>query len=100
MKSGPTLKAWTVRPRRRQASRSPSVTVVLPTPLPVPAMTNTFAISADPCRLERRHLGIETGGRPGQVHEQGAARAFAQPQRQLQIRTQAQVLQHARVTGL
>src|SRR4029453_17907302 len=39
MKSGPTLKAWTVRPRRRNASSSPSVTVVLPTPLAVPAMT-------------------------------------------------------------
>src|SRR5215470_13573652 len=39
MKSGPTLKAWTVRPRRRNASSRPRVTVVLPTPLATPATT-------------------------------------------------------------
>src|SRR2546428_7290841 len=43
MKSGPTLKAWTVKPLRRNASRSPSVTVVLPTPLATPAMTRRRA---------------------------------------------------------
>src|SRR5579884_3568101 len=37
MKSGPTLNACTVRPRRRSAPISPSATVVLPTPLWVPA---------------------------------------------------------------
>src|SRR4029453_17923275 len=36
MKAGPTLKAWTVSPRRRNASSRPSVTVVLPTPLATP----------------------------------------------------------------
>src|SRR5215510_6461466 len=41
MKSGPTLKAWTVRPRRRNASSRPRVTVVLPTPLATPATTST-----------------------------------------------------------
>src|SRR5215471_19039112 len=39
MKSGPTLKPWTIRPRRRKASSKPSVTVVLPTPLATPAIT-------------------------------------------------------------
>src|SRR5438094_10642360 len=39
MKSGPTLKAWTVSPRRRRASSSASVTVVLPTPLDTPPTT-------------------------------------------------------------
>src|SRR6266498_2072354 len=38
MKSGPTLKGCTRRPRSFRAARSASVTVVLPTPLCVPAM--------------------------------------------------------------
>src|SRR2546426_12819143 len=41
MKSGPTLKACTVSPRRRNASSRLIVTVVLPTPLDTPAMTST-----------------------------------------------------------
>src|SRR5712664_1808557 len=41
MKSGPTLKACTVSPRRRNASSRLTVTVVLPTPLATPAMTST-----------------------------------------------------------
>src|SRR2546426_3913075 len=40
MKSGPTLKGCTRRPRSFRAARSASVTVVLPTPLCVPAMTS------------------------------------------------------------
>src|SRR5258706_1061381 len=40
MKSGPILKGWTPRPRRRSAAMTPRATVVLPTPLCVPAITN------------------------------------------------------------
>src|SRR3989442_4021278 len=40
MKSGPTLKGCTRRPRSFRAARSASVTVVMPTPLCVPAMTS------------------------------------------------------------
>src|SRR2546425_4596451 len=40
MKSGPTLKGCTLRPRSFRAAKSASVTVVLPTPLCVPAMTS------------------------------------------------------------
>jgi hypothetical protein len=39
MKSGPTLKGWTFKPRFRSAAMRPRVTVVLPTPLWVPAMS-------------------------------------------------------------
>jgi len=39
MKSGPTLKGWTVSPRRWSEAMRPSVTVVLPTPLCVPPTT-------------------------------------------------------------
>src|SRR5262250_2411898 len=39
MKSGPTLKGWTLSFRQRSAANSPRVTVVLPTPLWVPAIT-------------------------------------------------------------
>jgi hypothetical protein len=38
MKSGPTLKAWTVSPRALKAAMRPAVMVVLPTLLAVPAM--------------------------------------------------------------
>ena len=38
MKSGPTLKGCTTRPRARKAAMIPRVTVVLPTPLWVPAI--------------------------------------------------------------
>src|SRR5262249_27849410 len=51
MKSGPTLKAWTVRPRRRNASSRPRVTVVLPTPLATPATTNTRGELDDGARI-------------------------------------------------
>src|SRR3989449_7520542 len=40
MKSGPTLRGCTRRPRSFRAARSASVTVVFPTPLCVPAMTS------------------------------------------------------------
>src|SRR5213082_2513018 len=40
MKSGPTLNAWTARPRRRSASSSPSVSDVFPTPDATPAITS------------------------------------------------------------
>lgn len=44
MKSGPTLKGCTSRPRLRNAAISPRVTVVLPTPLCVPAMSTAGII--------------------------------------------------------
>src|SRR5262249_58750950 len=51
MKSGPTLKAWTVSPRRRNASSRPRVTVVLPTPLATPATTSTRGELDDGARI-------------------------------------------------
>ena len=47
MKSGPTLKPWTARPRRLNASNNPSVTVVLPTPLATPAITTRRGVFTD-----------------------------------------------------
>src|SRR2546428_2565224 len=55
MKSGPTLKGCTRRPRSFRAARSASVTVVLPTPLCVPAMTSRgkfIVIIVEPLLLE------------------------------------------------
>src|SRR5437867_791113 len=46
MKSGPTLNAWTRRPRRRRASSRPSVMDVLPTPVDTPATTRMRIIAA------------------------------------------------------
>src|SRR4030095_5729923 len=51
MKSGPTLKAWTVSPRRRNVSQRPRVTVVLPTPLATPATTSTRGELDDDARI-------------------------------------------------
>jgi hypothetical protein len=39
MKSGPTLKGWTVSPRAAKAAMSPRATVVFPHPLQVPPIT-------------------------------------------------------------
>src|SRR5437867_13349761 len=46
MKSGPTLNAWTRRPRPRSASSRPSVMDVLPTPVDTPATTRMRIIAA------------------------------------------------------
>jgi hypothetical protein len=43
MKSGPTLKGWTLYFLLR-AAIMPSATVVLPTPLPVPAIRSAFVL--------------------------------------------------------
>ena len=65
MKSGPTLKGCTTRPRRRKTSSNPSVIVVFPTPLAAPATTSA-GITGMPLD-ERGHRGsagrIETPGR-------------------------------------
>ena len=42
MKSGPHLKAFTLKPRDRSAAMMARATVVLPTPLAVPATTKAF----------------------------------------------------------
>src|SRR3989449_4308023 len=66
MKSGPTLKAWTVKPLRRNASRSPSVTVVLPTPLATPAMTRRRGDLENATLIPRPPAKTGCGGtRPG-----------------------------------
>src|SRR5512132_4476210 len=66
MKSGPTLKAWTVKPLRRNASRSPSVTVVLPTPLATPAMTRRRGDLEKAALIPRPPAKTGCGGRrPG-----------------------------------
>src|SRR6266540_407353 len=60
MKSGPTLKGWTIKQRRRRAAITPTDTDVLPTPLWVPATTSAFIVRlpavlrADP----RGRLGV------------------------------------------
>ena len=58
IKSGPTLKACTARPRRWSASNSPSVTVVFPTPLETPAMTRTGTISD--ARIDRSNTPADS----------------------------------------
>src|ERR1700704_5079522 len=71
MKSGPTLKAWTVSPRRRNASSNPSVTVVFPTPLDTPPITRIRVAvvvtlipgpPARPVRLVRARVGLLASG--------------------------------------
>src|SRR5262245_19683100 len=70
MKSGPTLKAWTARPRRRKAASNPSVTVVLPTPLATPATTSTRAevtarslvLPREPAGVVRARIGLLASG--------------------------------------
>ena len=49
MKSGPALKAWTLRTLDRR-DISPVAMEVLPTPLPVPAMTTPLTASPSGCR--------------------------------------------------
>src|SRR5204863_10139435 len=104
MKSGPTLNACMVKPRRRNASSSPSVIVVLPTPLDTPAMTSTRAESGTgpvhSRRLERRHLGVDLRGGARQMNEDGGARSLTEAHAEVEVRRQAEVPERDRMPRL
>src|SRR5262245_36872739 len=111
MKSGPTLNAWTARPRRRNASSKPSVTVVLPTPLDTPATTSAGTCrvriarssvepTGDAGRLERRHLGEHRHRGPGQRDGEGRPRALAEPHPKIEVRLEPEIDERAAMPGL
>src|SRR5215470_19173162 len=78
MKSGPTLNAWTTRPRRRNASRRPSVTVVLPTPLATPAITRTRGAEGTTDSMSSREdrSGMYSPGQVSWLSDRPTPRAF------------------------
>src|SRR2546427_8424157 len=78
MKSGPTLKACTVSPRRRNASSRLTVTVVLPTPLATPAMTSTrgFTRLISPGSSREDRLTVYAPGQVSWLSDRPNPRAF------------------------
>ena len=80
VRSGPTLKPWTRRPRWRSAAMTPTATVVFPTPAWVPAKTMTFIVpGAAPIRLDPASVLARRRSRPSRVGSRRRLRTRHRP---------------------